>query len=1087
VRTRLPLIFLVAGSLFWSGMSCTDATLSIVSPSDNADVTTFSFPVQVDVTGIQAGSLAVDLNGAPVVLTGGPATYTATVNPGNPLRDDNVLRVRALDSAGLALTITRPFRYLPPKARVREITNASDLLCGPLAHGKLGDYLMENTVARFVVQDVAQRDIYSIGQYGGNLIDAELIGSGCKENFGEIQPSINIETVINAQTAEIVNDGQNGLAAQIRTCGPDDILDFINPSSVAAQVPGANFPAGANDVNQNVEGCTLYTLEPNKTRVKFDVTLFNLDPVQRGFYVGEYVNGMGELEQWTTVTLGGIGEMNTATMGMMAFQGYGEAEGVDYGLVGLRIPGTGVPSDSFFEQSGVSFILRGDTVITVLFLATPPKFTVAANGSRTFANYFGVGDGSGGNTIDLETEVKNLARGQVTGCVTAGGVPAPEARVSIGLVSIDDVTGTKSLSELRSTWVTDAAGCYSGFVPTGTWGVLGSKKGYLFEPGGTPPEAPFVHDVTVTSGSVSTVDIALPDTGRLHVAVTDEAGAAVPARLSVVGFDPSPEPIAIVPGLGPLPETRTGLMNDVTSDPISYGVSRIEYAGATGIVDMDLEPGVYQLVVSRGTEYSAYSAPITLTAGATTNIAAQIAHVVDTTGYISSDYHVHGIDSPDSRVSRTNRVMQFAGEGVDNIIMTDHESHTDLTPKIASLGLTPFVHATVGEEITSFDYGHFNAYPLLVDNSRVSRGAVDFGRAAPPGQDFTSLGAFNLSPAEIDSAARTGSTSTPDTVVQINHIDSHFGPLKINTSLVPPQSFVSAAEKLALRIDPSIPNAYHHFAALELWNGYSRGHQSEFLVGRIGIWFNLLNQGLFTTMIGDTDTHEFRNTRGGGARSWTPSTLDAPAGIVDAEIAQAVTAGRVVSGQGLYVQARLLAADGSGNVADFSRTGSTLVASANGELDLEIKVQAPLWAEYDRIEVYANSTTTVAGTNGGIPVAFGPGTPAATLNAGTDFTVSTVNVFPSVPGGSRHETTKSVHFSGLSQDTWFVVLVKGRDGVSRPMFPIMPESLNKATNTTLANLLDGNLGESGLMSLGNTNALYADVNGTAGFQAPLAP
>ena len=41
--------------------------------------------------------------------------------------------------------------------------------------------------------------------------------------------------------------------------------------------------------------------------------------------------------------------------------------------------------------------------------------------------------------------------------------------------------------------------------------------------------------------------------------------------------------------------------------------------------------------------------------------------------------------------------------------------------------------------------------------------------------------------------------------------------------------------------------------------------------------------------------------------------------------------------------------------------------------------------------------------------------------------------------------------------------------------------------TTLANLTDGNLGQSGVTSLGVTNALYADVDGNPGFDAPLAP
>ena len=167
------------------------------------------------------------------------------------------------------------------------------------------------------------------------------------------------------------------------------------------------------------------------------------------------------------------------------------------------------------------------------------------------------------------------------------------------------------------------------------------------------------------------------------------------------------------------------------------------------------------------------------------------------------------------------------------------------------------------------------------------------------------------------------------------------------------------------------------------------------LTGRIGIWFNHLNQGLLTTMIGDTDTHEYVNTGTAGSRTWTPTSpgTDAPAALLESEIGQAISAGRAVSGQGLYVQARLLAADGSGNSADFTRSGSTTVTSSNGNVDLEIRVQAPPWADYDRIEVYASATPNVAGLNGGVPVAFGPGRPTVTVDRGADFCVNTLNVF----------------------------------------------------------------------------------------------
>ena len=60
---------------------------------------------------------------------------------------------------------------------------------------------------------------------------------------------------------------------------------------------------------------------------------------------------------------------------------------------------------------------------------------------------------------------------------------------------------------------------------------------------------------------------------------------------------------------------------------------------------------------------------------------------------------------------------QFAAEHIENPIMTDHHVHTDLGPAIEAAGMESFVTATIGEEITSFDYGHFNGYPFTIDPS----------------------------------------------------------------------------------------------------------------------------------------------------------------------------------------------------------------------------------------------------------------------------------------------------------------------------------------------------------------------------------
>jgi hypothetical protein len=239
---------------------------------------------------------------------------------------------------------------------------------------------------------------------------------------------------------------------------------------------------------------------------------------------------------------------------------------------------------------------------------------------------------------------------------------------------------------------------------------------------------------------------------------------------------------------------------------------------------------------------------------------------------------------------------------------------------------------------------------------------------------------------------------------------------------------------------------------------------------------NHLNQGLRTTFIADTDSHTFTNLNSAGARSWTASPTDDPAAIDGADVAAAAAAGKAVGGQGVYVQTRLLATDGSGDVADLSQGGDTAMTDATGNVVLEIQVQSPAWARWDRVEVYANAVTATAGS----PYLFGA-TPTVVIDEGDcnpatvgdgDFDVTVTPSVGGVPGADRLSATLNVPFSGLAAGTWFVVVVKGTDGQCAPMFPIYPDDITQASNTTLAQLVDGNVGQGGVMALGATNALY---------------
>ncbi len=1089
MRSRLLLLALfLALSPLLSAPSCgpggPGGTIAISLPA--GDVATFDFAVHIQLPyGVTFDpNDDVTLNGAPIPVTLDPGTthdYSTVLSPGFPLLDANHLEAHALSPSG-PLTSTRDFAYAPPKARIRQITDAGDLIEGPLAHGRIGDWLIENSVARFIVQDVGQRDMQSIGAYGGNLIDLELVANPGNDHFIEIQPMLNVETVVNAQTVEVVNDGQDGTPAILRTCGPDDLVDFLNPSSAILDA-GVSVPPNLDDNDQTVDACNTYTLNPLQPWVRLDTDVTNFGGAQVRMLVGDWYNPGGQLEAWDKPQR--LGEATVAAPNLISNFGYGEAEGVDYGYTTLplspALPGAAAPG--LFNQSGVTIVLHHMAIVTALAGGTPP-FYVDPGSSRSFSRYLSVGDGSGANGVAMETTVKGTATGRVEGCVTVGGTPLAGSRVIVVRLNAGG-----AVTRVETQFVTKAGACpnYGGVVPAGNLNVAAARRGAPYPSSlPTPTFVPFTAAVGVTS----TVNVALPATGRLSAHVEDETGTPLPARVSVIGIDPSPSIDAPGPGLIGFGAATLSLFED-PKEFVPFGVVALEYTDAAGDVAFDVEPGSYQLLVSRGTEYSVHSAALTITAGATTNVSAQIARVIDTSGFVSSDFHVHGIRSPDSRVMDAPRVRQFAGEGVENIIMTDHQVHTDLSPEIGSLGLGAWVTSTIGEEITTFDYGHFNGYPFTIDASLPSGGATDWAQAALPGEDFPSAGALNATPAEIYLLAAAGPRATPDTTVQINHIDSHFRPMQIDTSVVGPISDgLDDADRAARRL-PSIAaagNLFHHFAALELWNGADRAQQSNFLNERIGIWMNHLNKGLRTSVISDTDTHTFADLESAGARTWTASSTDLVPGIDGGEVANAVDAGRAVGGQGIYVQTRLLATDGSGAVADLTLGGSTDVVSTNNEVNLEIEVRAPSWVRFDTIEVYRNAATTPV--DAGAPYLF-TATPSDTKLEGDcdplttgdgDFDITIFDAHPSVPGAERQEVSLTLPYTGLTQDTWFVVVVRGADGVCPPMFPVYPRSLDTAGNTTLAALLDGNVGESGTMALGVTNALYADLDGVPGFQ-----
>src|SRR5262249_26622573 len=115
-----------------------------------------------------------------------------------------------------------------------------------------------------------------------------------RDNFEEWATSINIENTAHYTNIAIINDGSDGQAAVLRATGVDDLLDILNPSTVLAQF-GIMMKPELNDRDLPVEFQTDYILEPGTRWVRVRTTVVNTGPTSFKTYLGDFLNGSGQL------------------------------------------------------------------------------------------------------------------------------------------------------------------------------------------------------------------------------------------------------------------------------------------------------------------------------------------------------------------------------------------------------------------------------------------------------------------------------------------------------------------------------------------------------------------------------------------------------------------------------------------------------------------------------------------------------------------------------------------------------------------------------------------------------------------------
>lgn len=491
-----------------------------------------------------------------------------------------------------------------------------------------------------------------------------------------------------------------------------------------------------------------------------------------------------------------------------------------------------------------------------------------------------------------------------------------------------------------------------------------------------------------------------------------------------------------------------------------------------------IEPGDYQVVVSRGPRYSAYRKFVSVSAGQLVQVQAELAQVVSTDGYVHGDFHVHSIDSIDAEVTRAERVATYLAEGMDFFTPSDHGIRVDFTDTLVDMAVTDLIGTASSAEITTPDYGHFNSWPVTIDSSRIGGGTVDWGREAAPGMDFPEYASYGLTPAEIYDATLSDPKAN---LVQINHISGHFGAggLGIDTGATPPQSSVDPALR---RLDPSLTNAFDDgFQALEVWIGTDgrNGIFGQFLGGNAGDWFNLLNQGIVRTGVADSDTHTYRTTHM-STRSQIASAVTDPGQLS----ARAETlAATIVDGKVVGTNAPFMTVQASGNylgqaqLADLSVDGSRGMAINPGsDVTVSVSIATADWAQVDSVDFYINNqperiSATDATARYGI-------CPNISVSAGDPgWSSSTIVVNEDIEGATRTEIEVTLTLPEVAADSWLIAIAHGTDGVSSPLFPVVPEDIDRVSNTTLEELTDDNIGEGGVPAYAFSNPLFIDVGG----------
>lgn len=734
------------------------------------------------------------------------------------------------------------------------ITEIPDLESGPKDFwvlGTVGDYRLQNDLVQFQIGSYRELNDPTQEIRNGGILDI-TISDRTPENFHVMAPNTLSEIAFTLKINSVKPQKNEDGSASVLVKGVDARYPFLEVETeyrMPKDMPG-------------VLATTTFTNTSSDTTAP---QITPSDYIRWGAMV-PFVPGEGVL---------------------MAGKDYPELEFVfakQYDIWMLIAPETGTftLSHSGVENSGLYYapiadIAPGETQIArrwILVSQNDPGYLFSkVLEKRT--------DQPKGTLVGRLIEREQLPDGSM---IESGPVPNAEVRITPRIRP--DYTEAQKKTLFGKPYLimkTDERGIFNAILPVGEYQILPAPTARI------SPASNYL--ARIKNGELTAVDYAASKPARLIYQIMDEKGERVPAKLTI-------EPLRNTAPVdfGPPGELRAG--NSIISN--------------RGAGFVDLNPGNYRVIASRGPEYHTTEQRITIQPRQELQQVFTLRRAYETPGWISADVGVRTEATSWSRVNPRTRVASAAAEGVEWLVSGDNNVATDLSPYVTELGLDSILKASPGFRVSG-ETLPFRGEFLLFPTDICSTGAMP---------EFDAIRRANSSN-QILAAMRS---ICPEAVIMLSRSTFPNGYLSLNgydptTGVIPDGDWSK------------------DFDVINIWEGKRQGQIDI----DYATYHRLIQSGMQLAAFGGSNSGGTLYQETGYPRVYVPSNTDDPSKIDPAYLAEQIKKRNVIVTNGPFIE---ITANG--------QPMGSLVTDTDGRVDVDISVKAPNWVRIDSINVNIN-------------------------------------------------------------------------------------------------------------------------------------